>query len=88
VRSLARLVLVLVGIAGAAQIAFAQSPPAIPMPDISSTDGVVLGEVGVAIAIDAKWSVVPSYRFEAVLTQNGHSPNNENIFKLGIRYSP
>jgi len=46
----------------------------------------ILGEVGLNIAFNANWAVVPSYRFEHVFTVSGLA-NNENIFKLGVRYS-
>jgi hypothetical protein len=39
------------------------------------------------ITLNAKWSVVPSYRFEKVFTNAGAFPNQANIFKLGLRYS-
>jgi len=52
------------------------------------TDPAILGETGVAIAVNGNWSVVPSYRFEKVLTPSGAPSFNINIFKLGFRYSP
>jgi hypothetical protein len=48
---------------------------------------VVLGEIGVTIELDERWAVVPSYRFEHVFTTNNASPNDANIFRLGVRYS-
>lgn len=53
----------------------------------SSTYAVVLGEIGVTIELDERWAVVPSYRFEHVFTTNNASPNDANIFRLGVRYS-
>jgi opacity protein-like surface antigen len=53
----------------------------------SGTNAAVLGEVGMTITLNAKWSVVPSYRFEKVFTNAGAFPNQANIFKLGLRYS-
>jgi opacity protein-like surface antigen len=51
-----------------------------------STNAVVLAEIGLAITLNAKWSVVPSYRFEKVFTDSGALPNSANIFRLGLRY--
>jgi opacity protein-like surface antigen len=48
---------------------------------------VILGELGLNIAVAANWTVVPSYRFEHVFTPSGAFTNNQNIFKLGVRYS-
>jgi opacity protein-like surface antigen len=53
----------------------------------SGTNAAILGELGVTITLNAKWAVVPSYRFEKVLTKAGAYPNEANIFKLGLRYS-
>jgi hypothetical protein len=54
----------------------------------NATDAIVLGEVGMTIALDAKWSVVPSYRFQHIFTNGSAFPVNDNIFKVGVRYSP
>jgi opacity protein-like surface antigen len=54
----------------------------------TSTDPAILGETGVAIAVNGNWSVVPAYRFEKVLTPSGAASSNINIFKIGFRYSP
>jgi opacity protein-like surface antigen len=50
----------------------------------SGTAAIVLAEVGVTIAIGPTWSIVPAYRFE-----HGFSgtPTNDNILKVGLRYS-
>jgi opacity protein-like surface antigen len=52
----------------------------------NATDALMIAEAGMTIKIDAKWAIVPSYRFEKVVT-NGTLPENNNIFKLGVRYS-
>jgi opacity protein-like surface antigen len=44
-------------------------------------------EVGVTIAIDARWAVVPSYRFEHVFVRDNALADHANTFKLGVRYS-
>jgi opacity protein-like surface antigen len=54
----------------------------------NATDAIILAEVGVTIALNEKWSVVPSYRFQHVFTNGSAFPDNANIFKVGIRYSP
>jgi hypothetical protein len=46
---------------------------------------VILGEAGLTIAYSDSWALVPSYRFQHVFA--GALPYNENIFKLGVRYS-
>jgi opacity protein-like surface antigen len=53
----------------------------------SSTHAGVIAEAGVAIGLDAKWAVVPSYRFQYQFTSSPATPNEANIFKLGLRYS-
>ena len=40
----------------------------------NATDAVILGEVGVSLALDEKWSVVPSYRFQHVSPMARPSP--------------
>lgn len=47
---------------------------------------VILGEVGVAIALSDRWSVVPAYRFEHAF-QTGANTENAHILKLGLRYA-
>jgi hypothetical protein len=54
----------------------------------NATDAIILAEVGMTIALNEKWSVVPSYRFQHVFLNSAAFPDNANIFKLGIRYSP
>jgi opacity protein-like surface antigen len=46
---------------------------------------VILGQAGLTIAYSDSWALVPSYRFQHVFA--GAFPYNENIFKLGVRYS-
>jgi hypothetical protein len=53
----------------------------------NATNTVVVAEVGVTVTLDARWSVVPSYRYEKVFTSSGAFPNQANIVKLGLRYS-
>jgi opacity protein-like surface antigen len=53
----------------------------------NAQNAVALAEAGLTIAINDKWSVVPSYRFEKVFTTGNAFPNQANIFKLGVRYS-
>jgi opacity protein-like surface antigen len=48
---------------------------------------VILGELGLNIAVAPNWTVVPSYRFEHVFNPSGAFTNNQNIFKVGLRYS-
>ena len=48
---------------------------------------VVLGELGLNIALNPNWTVVPSYRFQHIFSPSGAFTNNENILKLGLRYS-
>jgi opacity protein-like surface antigen len=52
-----------------------------------STDAAMLAEAGLTITLDENWSVEPAYRFEKTLTSGNQYPSNENIFKLGLRYS-
>lgn len=47
----------------------------------------ILAEVGLTVALDANWAVVPSYRFVHVFTESDAFPIDENIFKVGLRYS-
>ena len=47
---------------------------------------VILGELGLNIALAPNWTVVPAYRFEHVFNGAGLT-YNENIFKVGLRYS-
>jgi opacity protein-like surface antigen len=47
---------------------------------------VILGELGLNIAVAPNWTVVPAYRFAHVFNSDG-LPYNENIFKVGLRYS-
>ncbi len=54
----------------------------------NSTNALILGEVGVAFALDTKWTIVPAYRFEKVFTSSSAFANNDHLFKLGVRYSP
>jgi opacity protein-like surface antigen len=53
----------------------------------NAQNAVALAEAGLTIAINEKWFVVPSYRFEKVLTNGNAFPNQANIFKLGVRYA-
>jgi opacity protein-like surface antigen len=53
----------------------------------STGNTMAFGEVGMAVTLDDKWAVVPSYRFQKVFTASDASPNTANIFKLGLRYS-
>jgi opacity protein-like surface antigen len=55
--------------------------------DTSPILPVILGELGVNIAVAPNWTVVPAYRFEHVFTQSGGLPHNDNILKVGLRYS-
>lgn len=54
----------------------------------NATDAIILAEVGMTIALNETWSVVPSYRFQHVFINSSGFPDNANIFKVGIRYSP
>jgi opacity protein-like surface antigen len=57
-----------------------------------TTDILLLAEMGVALKVDADWSIVPSYRFQSALPTSGPVSSgtvlNAHIFKIGIRYSP
>ena len=54
----------------------------------NAQNAVALAEAGLTIAVNDKWFVVPSYRFEKVFTTGNAYVNEANIFKLGVRYSP
>lgn len=53
---------------------------------VNSDNGMFLGEIGVSIAIDSRWSVVPSYRYEHLFTSSGPAMDL-NLFKVGARYN-
>jgi opacity protein-like surface antigen len=53
----------------------------------SATCLTMIAEVGVTVALDDRWAVVPSYRFEHLFVPGNGLSDNGNIFKLGIRYS-
>lgn len=53
----------------------------------TATNAMVFAEVGVAIALDERWSVVPAYRFQHVFVDNNGWHNEDNILTLGVRYA-
>jgi opacity protein-like surface antigen len=53
----------------------------------NAQNAVALAEAGLTIAVNDKWFVVPSYRFEKVFTTGNAFLNQANIFKLGVRYA-
>ncbi len=50
-------------------------------------DPVVLGEAGVTIRLTDSWAVVPAYRYMHIFNTSGSVSENDNIFKLGVRFS-
>jgi opacity protein-like surface antigen len=50
-------------------------------------DPVVLGEAGLTVRLTDSWAVVPAYRFTHIFNSSGSVSENDNIFKLGVRFS-
>lgn len=52
-----------------------------------STAPIVLGEVGLAVALSPRWSIVPAYRYIHFFNSGGTVEEAANIFKLGVRFN-
>jgi len=52
-----------------------------------TTAPIVLGEVGLAVALSPRWSIVPAYRYVHFFESGNTIAEAANIFKLGVRYS-
>lgn len=50
-------------------------------------DPVVLGEAGLTIRLTDRWAVVPAYRYTHIFNASGTVSENDNIVKLGVRFS-
>ncbi|HEY2134397.1 MAG TPA: hypothetical protein VGH49_00825 [Xanthobacteraceae bacterium] len=77
-------------VASQSQVAVFVAPGGVPRFTVRSgnaTQATILSEVGLTIALDPRWSVVPAYRFQHVFTNSGAFGDEANIYKLGIRYS-
>ena len=45
-----------------------------------------LGEIGVALKLSPRWSIVPAYRYEHLFVTGSAFHNDANIYRLGVRY--
>lgn len=52
----------------------------------SSGNALVIAEIGFSINLDENWAVVPGYRFQHLFVNGGSAINNQ-ILKIGLRYS-
>jgi opacity protein-like surface antigen len=52
-----------------------------------STQPIVLGEVGLTVALTSRWSIVPAYRYVHYFNSGSTVSEEANIFKLGVRFS-
>ncbi len=50
-------------------------------------NAAILGEAGVAIALNNRWPIIPAYRYEHIFTTGTAFRNDANILKLGVRRS-
>lgn len=52
-----------------------------------STAPIVLGEVGLAVALSPRWSIVPAYRYVHFFNSGSTVEEAANIVKLGLRFN-
>ncbi len=52
-----------------------------------STAPIVLGEVGLAVALTPRWTIVPAYRYMHYFNSGSTVGEDANIVKLGVRFN-